>query len=111
MSAEHWVAGGLLVTGVAVQLAACLGLLGFVSFLTFFKGEPCWGPRYLTPAFALLWVFVPSSLERVGQLSGQRRGLSRGPGRAVEPLLERAAGDVFQLEVRSFVVVARGVRA
>ena len=27
MSAEHWVAGGLLVTGVAVQLAACLGLI------------------------------------------------------------------------------------
>jgi len=27
VSAEHWVAGGLLVTGVAVQLAACLGLI------------------------------------------------------------------------------------
>ena len=27
MSAEHWVAGALLVAGVAVQLAACLGLI------------------------------------------------------------------------------------
>src|SRR5439155_12659521 len=38
-------------------------------FLTFFKGEPCWGPRYLTPVFALWWVFVPAGAE------GVRRGL------------------------------------
>jgi hypothetical protein len=43
-------------------LAACLGFLVFLSFLTFFKGDPCWGPRYLTPAFALAWVFAPAAL-------------------------------------------------
>lgn len=31
----------------------------FVSFLTFFKGDPTWGPRYLTPIFAVLWIFAP----------------------------------------------------
>jgi hypothetical protein len=44
----------------AVLLASCLFVL-FLSFLTFFKGEPCWGPRYLTPMFALWWVFVPAA--------------------------------------------------
>jgi hypothetical protein len=34
----------------------------FLCFLTFFKGEPCWGPRYLTPVFALWWVFVPATV-------------------------------------------------
>jgi hypothetical protein len=33
----------------------------FLSYLTFFKGEPSWGPRYLTPLFALAWVFVPAA--------------------------------------------------
>ena len=62
---------GLLVWGqryrwfALATLAACLTFFGFVSFLVFFKGEPCWGPRYLTPAFALLWVCVPAALERV----------------------------------------------
>jgi hypothetical protein len=31
----------------------------FISFLTFFKGDPAWGPRYLTPIFAVLWIFAP----------------------------------------------------
>jgi hypothetical protein len=34
----------------------------FLSFLVFFKGEPSWGPRYLTPVFALWWLFVPQAL-------------------------------------------------
>jgi hypothetical protein len=42
-------------------LAACGPFFLFVSFLTFFKGDPCWGPRYLTPLFALGWVFVPAA--------------------------------------------------
>jgi hypothetical protein len=37
----------------------------FLCFLTFFKGEPCWGPRYLTPVIALWWVFVPAAAVRV----------------------------------------------
>jgi hypothetical protein len=32
----------------------------FISFLTFFKGDPAWGPRYLTPIFAVLWIFAPA---------------------------------------------------
>ena len=30
-----------------------------ISSLTFFKGDPAWGPRYLTPIFAVLWIFAP----------------------------------------------------
>jgi hypothetical protein len=44
-------------------LAACGVLFLFVCFLPFFKGEPTWGPRYLTPAFALGWVFAPAAAE------------------------------------------------
>jgi hypothetical protein len=40
---------------------ACAGFFAFVSFLVFFKGDPAWGPRYLTPIFAALWVFVPTA--------------------------------------------------
>jgi hypothetical protein len=35
-------------------------LVLFLSVLTFFKGDPAWGPRYLTPVFALGWVFAPA---------------------------------------------------
>jgi hypothetical protein len=31
-----------------------------ISSLTFFKGDPAWGPRYLTPIFAILWIFAPA---------------------------------------------------
>src|SRR5262249_13153615 len=43
-------------------LAAALTFTGFLSLLLFFKGDPCWGPRYLTPVFALAWVFVPAAV-------------------------------------------------
>jgi hypothetical protein len=46
-------------------LAASLIFTLFLSFLTFFKGDPCWGPRYLTPVLALWWVFVPAAATRV----------------------------------------------
>jgi hypothetical protein len=49
---------------VAVLVASLWFVLG-ISFLPFFKGEPCWGPRYLTPMFAVLWVFVPSAIATV----------------------------------------------
>jgi hypothetical protein len=48
----------------AVLAVSCLFVLS-ISFLSFFKGEPCWGPRYLTPVFALWWVFVPAALTRM----------------------------------------------
>jgi hypothetical protein len=44
-------------------LIACGIFTLFVCYLLFFKGEPTWGPRYLTPVFALGWVFVPAAAE------------------------------------------------
>jgi hypothetical protein len=35
----------------------------FISCLTFFKGDPAWGPRYLTPVFAVLWIFAPAGAQ------------------------------------------------
>jgi hypothetical protein len=40
---------------------ACLAFVVFISTMSFFKGDPCWGPRYLTPIFALLWLFAPAA--------------------------------------------------
>ncbi len=37
----------------------------FISLLTFFKGDPAWGPRYLTPIFALVWIFAPAGSRHV----------------------------------------------
>jgi hypothetical protein len=48
----------------AVLSASALFALS-ICYLPFFKGEPCWGPRYLTPLFALWWIFVPAALLRV----------------------------------------------
>ncbi|HVX12358.1 MAG TPA: hypothetical protein VHC22_14340 [Pirellulales bacterium] len=36
--------------------------LVFIGTIRFFSGEPSWGPRYLTPVFGLLWLFVPVSV-------------------------------------------------
>lgn len=47
---------------VATLAAAGLFTL-FISFLPFFKGEPAWGPRYLTPVVALAWIFVPAAVQ------------------------------------------------
>jgi hypothetical protein len=46
---------------VASLAAACVGFLLFISSLIYFKGDPSWGPRYLTPMFAVLWIFVPAA--------------------------------------------------
>ncbi len=39
----------------------------FISSLRTFKGEWSWGPRYLTPVFALLWIFVPAGALRLSR--------------------------------------------
>jgi hypothetical protein len=44
----------------ASMVAAGLVFVGFIATLRFFGGEPAWGPRYLTPLYALLWLFVPA---------------------------------------------------
>jgi hypothetical protein len=33
--------------------------VGFLCLMTIAKGDPSWGPRYLTPVFAVLWLFAP----------------------------------------------------
>jgi hypothetical protein len=32
----------------------------FICCLTFYKGDNSWGPRYLTPVFAVLWMLAPA---------------------------------------------------
>jgi hypothetical protein len=54
-------------------LAACAAFTAFFCSLVFFKGDLCWGPRYLTPVFAMLWVFVPAAA--AGRPRWQVRGL------------------------------------
>jgi hypothetical protein len=44
----------------AAVLLASLIFIGFHCFVTFFKGDPAWGPRYLTPWYGLLWLFAPA---------------------------------------------------
>jgi hypothetical protein len=41
-------------------LAGAAVFVGFICCLTFFTGDPTWGPRYLTPVLALLWLFAPA---------------------------------------------------
>jgi hypothetical protein len=41
-------------------VAASVGFLLFLSFVAFYKGEPSWGPRYLTPVLALGWLWAPA---------------------------------------------------
>jgi hypothetical protein len=45
-------------------LIACAGFTTFFCSLVFFKGDLSWGPRYLTPVFAALWLFVPAAAAR-----------------------------------------------
>src|SRR5262249_41294893 len=81
----------------AAVAAASLLFTFFLCLLTFFKGEPCWGPRYLTPVFALWWVFVPAATARMGPLPIKLAlvlgGLVQLLGLSVDPqrlLLDRA---------------------
>jgi hypothetical protein len=46
-------------------VAASVVLTAFVCTLTFFAGDPAWGPRYLTPVFAVLWLFTPAGVRRM----------------------------------------------
>jgi hypothetical protein len=53
-------------------LVVALGVLGlFVSWLTYFKGDISWGPRYLTPVFAVLWLFAPVGFRHLGRVRGR----------------------------------------
>lgn len=46
-------------------LAAAAVFVGFFACLTFFKGDLSWGPRYITPLIALLWLYLPEGLARI----------------------------------------------
>ncbi len=59
----------------AFSLALAVAAMVFVVFiasLSFFKGDPTWGPRYLTPVFAVLWILAPAGALRL------RRGMVVG---------------------------------
>src|SRR5262249_48306610 len=40
-------------------IAASIVFVGFVATLGTYKGDPSWGPRYLTPVASVLWLFAP----------------------------------------------------
>lgn len=52
---------------VVAVAVACGAAVAFYSTLTFYKGGVCWGPRYLTPLFALLWLFAPDGVAALGR--------------------------------------------
>ena len=52
------------VFSLAMAAAATVFVL-FISLLAFYKGDPAWGPRYLTPIFAVLWIFAPAGSRRL----------------------------------------------
>lgn len=54
---EQWFA---LTLGLSSAVFVC-----FIATMTFFAGDPNWGPRYLTPVFALLWLFIPAGAARL----------------------------------------------
>ena len=53
--------------------AAIAVFILFISSLTFFKGDPAWGPRYLTPVFAVLWIFAPAGSRHVRRWASSLR--------------------------------------
>jgi hypothetical protein len=44
---------------------SCSVFVLFLAMLTFPKGDPAWGPRYLTPIFSLAWLFAPDGAARL----------------------------------------------
>jgi hypothetical protein len=64
-------------------IIACAGFFAVLCALRFFKGDITWGPRYLTPVFAVLWLFVPSAAAAAGRM---RTGLILGLGLVVQLL-------------------------
>jgi hypothetical protein len=53
---------------VCAFLVSCGVFIGFICMLTFYKGDPAWGPRYLTPLYALGWLFVPAGAQLIRRL-------------------------------------------
>ena len=58
---------GLKDTAARLRWTLSISIALFVTFIasmSFFKGDPAWGPRYLTPVCALLWLFAPAGASR-----------------------------------------------
>ena len=53
-----WLVASLAVAGALFVCA--------IASLTFFSGDPAWGPRYLTPLIALLWLAAPDGASKLG---------------------------------------------
>lgn len=93
------------IAGAALVLACGVFTL-FVASLSIFKGDPAWGPRYLTPLVAVVWLAAPDGARLIRRptvrallLAGlvvQLLGLSVDPHRLyVELGLPSAFGAVF----------------
>jgi hypothetical protein len=74
----HWPPLAIALYGIKVRyrqepwlgpwfIAASAIYVVFIATLTFFSGEPSWGPRYLTPLFGLLWLFAPAATSVLGR--------------------------------------------
>lgn len=48
-------------------VVACVAFIASICVLKFFKGNIAWGPRYLTPVFAVLWLYVPTAAGIAGR--------------------------------------------
>ena len=45
-------------------VVSCAIFFGFIAAISFCKGDPAWGPRYLTPLYAVLWLAAPAGSTR-----------------------------------------------
>ena len=45
-------------------VVSCIVFFGFIASISFCKGDPAWGPRYLTPLYAVLWLAAPAGAAR-----------------------------------------------
>ncbi|HEV3339510.1 MAG TPA: hypothetical protein VG125_04115 [Pirellulales bacterium] len=80
---------------------SCLAFLAFIGSIRFFSGEPAWGPRYLTPVFGVLWVFVPLGAARLGWKATVLLAASlliQVAGLTIEPMRFFAGGNVEAAE-------------
>jgi hypothetical protein len=53
---------------VLALLISAIAFLGVIASLACFKGDPAWGPRYLTPLFGILWLFAPAGAARLPKI-------------------------------------------
>ena len=80
---------------------SCLAFLAFIGSIRFFSGEPAWGPRYLTPVFGVLWVFVPLGAARLGRKATVLLAASllvQVAGLTIEPMRFFSGGNVAAAE-------------